>query len=576
MFREYFQIAEYRATTSNNYHGEKPGTVVDGMTGNLNVSVSADPDSGYPNSAPFTILDPDGEVLADDVTLYWSQANNVTLCIKITDQKWILLSLSVKSGEKNVVQLTDEAMELIREEVSKAAQIDRIEDEMGDYIEYKNTVACDGTTSYEENNSTLAWRPTLKKNPETTETGAGENITKWSHNVAELIYRVHLKVEQDDFNSCADNMNSELGDKETYAVNKRATLYYDEDKTAEFPVPHVRGLLYDIEFTKQDEEGKALNGAEFSVSGNYFDETITRTATSAADGSVKIKNIPWGTYTLSETKVPDGYRSEYTGESVTLCYTTNKDLLGLNHSEDHDSDETTDITRLLYKGEISDNNIIVNIKDTVSVFVRKQWKLPGDNYTHPDDVTVQLIATVDGKEYELPEEVRDEIELSDDNNWKYNFTDLPIKNDEGKEIEYSVTETMIGEVSVSNSSYDSKVTENTENSFTITNTLIDFWNIRKVSSTDERIGLEGALFTLTDTKTGEVYYGKSYENGLYEGVVKWFEKEEDVDHFDKALRYIPDGTYILEEKIAPDGYIKNDVKWTIVVDNLQLLVLVYK
>jgi len=34
-FREYFQIAEYQATTSNNYHDEQPGTVVNAMTGNM-------------------------------------------------------------------------------------------------------------------------------------------------------------------------------------------------------------------------------------------------------------------------------------------------------------------------------------------------------------------------------------------------------------------------------------------------------------------------------------------------------------------------------------------------------------
>lgn len=402
MFREYFEMAQYMATTSNNYHGEQPGSVVSAMTGNINVTVVKGEVQGWRN-APFTIQDPDGKVLAEDVILSWDQANNTTMCVKVTEQKWILLSLAVKNDKENVVRLSEDAMELIKEEISSAAQITNITDIMGDYIEYVETVASDGTTTFDEVSNTLTWTPKLKQDVETEETteeiGSGldsETVTTtWSLNVAELIYKVRLDVTKDGFNSCADNMYSDLGDPETYAVNTEATIHYGEGDTEEFPVPYVRGTLYDIEFQKVDNEGKPLSGAEFTITGNYFGENIRETAESGEDGYVKFRNLPWGKYTLTESDPPVGYESSYEGQTLELCYTTAPDDLERDHDGWHDADESTDISNYLLKSnKIGNGGKIVNTYKGItpgpdpdnpsSIPNKKQIDWLGDDGNNPD------------------------------------------------------------------------------------------------------------------------------------------------------------------------------------------------
>ena len=90
LFEKYFEIAVYKATTSNNFHSENIGTVVSGMTGNKDVEVSGE--AKYSNSAKFTILDPEGKVLVDKIDLYWSQANNATFYLDAGGGKPMIIS----------------------------------------------------------------------------------------------------------------------------------------------------------------------------------------------------------------------------------------------------------------------------------------------------------------------------------------------------------------------------------------------------------------------------------------------------------------------------------------------------
>lgn len=66
----------------------------------------------------------------------------------------------------------------------------------------------------------------------------------------------------------------------------------------------------DFEFIKVTSEKEALAGAEFKLV-NDEDQSKTYTAVSSSDeqtkGIVSFTNLPEGTYTLSETKAPDGY-----------------------------------------------------------------------------------------------------------------------------------------------------------------------------------------------------------------------------------------------------------------------------
>ena len=99
----------------------------------------------------------------------------------------------------------------------------------------------------------------------------------------------------------------------------------------------------------------------------------------------------------------------------------------------------------------TDTGFTVTNKNTekVKVPVEKTWVGPKQS-----KVTVRLLA--DGKE-------KENVELSEANNWKYEFKDLPKYNADGSEIKYTVKEDVP-------QNYESKTEGSQENGYTITNT----------------------------------------------------------------------------------------------------------
>lgn len=376
----FFEKANYRATSSANYHGQT-GVIVDAMTGNWNVNVSAT-DTSLPMWNDFRIFDHDGNYLTTQ-KLYWgagggSNSNNFTIFIQLDNGKFFVVGakLTKKQGANNDVvdlRLQDETVEkTIYEELEKEVVINSVEDQMGDYITYIDGSATGDikSVSYDKESKVLTWIPKVKSNPTRTEVVSGNQKTIWYENVAELCYKVRLNVEKEGFNSCAENMDSSTSEQESYKVNNYATLTYDSEKTADFPVPYVRGLLYDYQIKKVDENGNLLPGAKFSFIGSGNNKTIpyNLTGVSGDDGMVSWKHgagsykaagteandpgVAWGTYTVNETAAPSGYQMAEdwkSGKKVTLCYTTDSNSLAVNG------------THMIYK---TDGKNVVVVKNT--------------------------------------------------------------------------------------------------------------------------------------------------------------------------------------------------------------------
>lgn len=60
---------------------------------------------------------------------------------------------------------------------------------------------------------------------------------------------------------------------------------------------------YSLTLVKKGDDGKPLEGVEFEISGNG----ITKKSATGQDGVVKFEGLPFGRYTIAETKAPQGY-----------------------------------------------------------------------------------------------------------------------------------------------------------------------------------------------------------------------------------------------------------------------------
>lgn len=321
------------------------------------------------------------------------------------------------------------SFENIAQIIQNAAKAWITTDPMGDHIVFdtdynanENGFATNGSTSavrsFNPQTNTVSWDLKNDATVQVTEEG-GKKLYHYS-----LTYRIALDT------------TSGVKEGVAYPTNGTTTLSYMVTKdgeidptlyTVDYKVPSVMASFGSLSFTKTAEDGKtALPGAEFTLSGTATGSNKPWSQTVVADqnGNVSFDKIPAGTYTLSETKTPDGFVA-MSDKTVVVSY----------------GQTTVD--------GASAPAVIANTSAKTDISVEKVWQGSTEKA-----VTVNLLQN--GVVYGT-------VQLSEDNNWQDVFEDVPVVDAAGKAYIYTVEEINV-------EGYTSKVTGNADNGFVITNT----------------------------------------------------------------------------------------------------------
>lgn len=390
-------------TTQGKWKESDVGTVVNESNIGVNKTNYLLPGKGSNRNYSATItLTKNGQAVHTFTGWYNGTTPNASRCtgyilLNGLSSKAIIASVAVNlhndgGGSGGTLEYTIDLDTMSSHNVSYAIDeilFDKVTDQLGAGIIYDGVTACDGTAV--ESEGTITWQITENENVE------GVNYqnptTGYVENVAQLVYRVRLDVTQEDFHSCADNMDSTTADPESYAVNQSAILNYEmgtQSYKQTFPVPYVRGLNYNIAFAKTDDDGNYLSGALFELYESDGETPVKRDGeiyTITTDASVPVNrfnDLPCGTYILRESRAAPGYSAPEQAEwEVTLNYTTNAAQL---------TKDADDATNMRYSGNDTGGVwTIINTKDPFSyeILLLKQNKagepLAGVSFTLTPD-----------------------------------------------------------------------------------------------------------------------------------------------------------------------------------------------
>lgn len=221
---------------------------------------------------------------------------------------------------------------------------------------------------------------------------------------------------------------------------------------------------------------------QLKANGEDYDLPVKITADEKGNWTYTWKNLPDNAvYTVEELNIDENYEVSYEGDTIINTY---------------------------------------KLK-TRTISVEKVWNDNDDqSRIRPDHVIIRLYAN--GKQ------TGQYVELNEDNQWKAEFSNLPV-NQNGKKIEYTVMEDHVDR-------YITEITES-KDGFVITNTMrLTQFVIYKVNQ--DGIPLYGASFELDKVIDGEEIFIDEQQGG----------PTFVFDHLD-------DGIYRIYETVVPDGYI---------------------
>ena len=267
----------------------------------------------------------------------WSNANPATTT-SMTVGQWLTAFSDAAYNAQNGTDGLFDSFNSIIELIKLAAQAWQVDDSMGDRIEYLSAVP----VTNKDGNGTINNNVTVDENGDIfwniLASSVDDNITNITTNedgsmasgVLGYTYKYKVKL---------DNLGDYVAGTDV-PTNTEATLDYmvTDDKgewipellTGTFPVPEVEGLQGSLEFTKTDDQGKALAGAEFTLALKSEGKWTSMTATSDANGKVSFTGIPSGhDFVLTESGTPEGYVSANPIDvSVSFGNTTAKGFEG--------------------------------------------------------------------------------------------------------------------------------------------------------------------------------------------------------------------------------------------------------
>lgn len=185
----------------------------------------------------------------------------------------------------------------------------------------------ENTVTFDEATKTIRWD--LKKS--TYYYTAAEGVNNY---VFQLVYRVRLENENADFVERMEyNTNDTTSMKYRLIEVTNSVPVISPQKSINFPLPSVEGYLAELNFQKVDPLKNPIPGAEFTLSHDTVNCGFCRgdgsghvvigpfVKTSGTDGIVTFTKIPSGhSYTLTETKVPEGYIANTNTYNVKVAY----------------------------------------------------------------------------------------------------------------------------------------------------------------------------------------------------------------------------------------------------------------
>lgn len=192
----------------------------------------------------------------------------------------------------------------------------------------------ENTAWFDTENATIHWD--LKNSGYSSI--AADNVTQY---YCYLKYRVRLKNEYSGFVEHSAYDTNDVTSLTYRVIDKTGDdVTISEQRTVDYPIPAVEGYLANLEFDKVDSTGLPVYGAEFTLhhdtdasdgiccgycrgDGASFVSISDKVAYSDIDGKVSFANLPSGhTYTLTETKIPEGYLSNGNTYQITVSYDT--------------------------------------------------------------------------------------------------------------------------------------------------------------------------------------------------------------------------------------------------------------